>query len=246
MQVLAIEGDFAADGIVETHEEADDGGFSGAGCADDGMGFTGGDMHGDVVEDGGAFDVGEGDVFEFDFAFWYGGEGGLPFDHLGFGFEQVVDAVGAGEKSLELVEGFAEAGEGPEQALGHEHQNAIDADAEGAIESEPTADEQGAGESGEDAHADEGDECGGEFDSVLVSLAVVVADFGKPLGLAGFGGECFDGGDSADIGGEGAAEFADGFADDGVAGFEPLLIEHAAPDDDGDGDHGEGGDEQGC
>lgn len=78
----------------------------------------------------------------------------------------------------------------------------------------------------------------------MVGLAVIVTDFGESVGFARFGGEGFDGGDSADIGGEGAAQFADGFADFGVAGFESLLVIDTAPNDDGDGDHCEGGDEQ--
>lgn len=241
----AVEGDLPGNGIVEPEEEADDGGFSGAGGADNGVGFAGGDVHRNAFEDGGAFDVAECDVLEVDFALDGGGEEFLTFDHLGFGVEEVLYAVGTGEEALELVEGFAEGCEGPEEALGHEDENGIDSDAEGAIESEPSADEEGSGESGEDAHADEGDECGGELDGFLVGGAVFVAYGGEAFGFAGFGGEGFDCGDSAEVGGEGAAEPGDGFADFGVAGFESLLVEDAAPDDDGDWDHGKGGDEEG-
>lgn len=169
----------------------------------------------------------------------------MAFDHLGFGVEEILDAVGAGEEALELVEGFAEGGEGPEEALGHEDEDGIDSDAEGAIEGEPSADEEGSGEPGEDAHADEGDKCGGELDGFLVCGSVLVADGGEAFGFAGFGCEGFDGGDSAEVGGEGSAESGDGFTDFGVAGFETFLVEDAAPDDDGDWDHGEGGDEEG-
>lgn len=241
----AVEGDLPGNGIVEPEEEADNGGFSGAGGADDGMGFAGGNVHRNAFEDGGARDVAEGDVLEFDFALDGGGEVFLTFDHLGLGVEKVLDAVGTGEEALELVEGFAEAGEGPEEALGHEDEDGIDSDAEGAIEGEPSADEEGSGEPGEDSHADEGDKCGGELDGFLVGGAVFVADGGEAFGFAGFGGEGFDGGDSAEVGREGAAESGDGFADFGVAGFEPFLVEDAAPDDDRDWDHGEGGDEEG-
>lgn len=120
LEVVTIERDFAAERIVEPEQEADDGGFSGTGCPNDGVGFTGGDLHGDVIENIGAFDITEGDIFEFDFALDGVGEFGLALNHLGFGLQEVVDAVGAGEESLELIEGFAESGEGPEEALGHE------------------------------------------------------------------------------------------------------------------------------
>lgn len=182
----AIESDLAGKGIVEPEEEADNGGFSGAGGADDGMGFAGGNVHRNAFEDGGARDVAEGDVLEVDFALDRGGEGFLTFDHLGFGVEEVLDAVGAGEEALELVEGFAEAGERPEEPLGHEDEDGIDSDAESAIEGEPSADEEGAGEPGEDSHADEGDEGGGELDGFLIGGAVFVADGGEAFGFAGF------------------------------------------------------------
>lgn len=70
----AVEGDLAREGIVEPEEEADDGGFSGAGGADDGVGFAGGDVHRNALEDGGARDVAEADVLEFNFALDGGGE----------------------------------------------------------------------------------------------------------------------------------------------------------------------------
>jgi hypothetical protein len=58
-------------GIVEALDEVCDGGFAGAGEADDGDCFAGGDVEVYVAEDGvvGAGGVGECDVFEGDFAF---------------------------------------------------------------------------------------------------------------------------------------------------------------------------------
>ncbi len=158
-------------------------------------------MHGDAFENIGAFDISEGDILKFDIALDRFVQCGLTFHHFRFGLEQVVDAVGAGEESLELVEGFAEAGEWPEKALGHEDEHAIDTDFERAIEGEPAADKEGAGEPGEDSHADERYECGGELDRIFVGLAVIVADAGEALGFTRFGGKRFDGGDSADVGG---------------------------------------------
>ena len=43
--------------VVEAHHQGDDGGFAGAGVADDGGGFAGGDGEGDAAED--PFDVGD-------------------------------------------------------------------------------------------------------------------------------------------------------------------------------------------
>ena len=56
--VDAVDEDLAVLDVVEAHHEGDDGGFAGAGVADDGGGFAGGDGEGDAAED--PFDVGTG------------------------------------------------------------------------------------------------------------------------------------------------------------------------------------------
>ena len=49
--VDAVDEDLAALDVVEAHHEGGDGGFAGAGVADDGGGFVGLDGEGDVAED---------------------------------------------------------------------------------------------------------------------------------------------------------------------------------------------------
>ena len=58
--VDAVDEDLAVLDVVEAHHQRDDGGLAGAGVADDGGGFAGGDGEGDAAED--PFDVGESGV----------------------------------------------------------------------------------------------------------------------------------------------------------------------------------------
>ena len=55
--VDAVDEDLAGLDVVEAHHQRGDGGLAGAGVADDGGGFAGGDGEGDAAED--PFDVGE-------------------------------------------------------------------------------------------------------------------------------------------------------------------------------------------
>ena len=66
--VLAVDCDAAGLDIVEAEEEAEDGGFSAAGGADDGdfLACWNGEI--EVLEDRSVWTVAEGDFFEFDFA----------------------------------------------------------------------------------------------------------------------------------------------------------------------------------
>ena len=65
---LVVDEDVARAGIVEAGEEGDDGAFAGAAGADQGDHFARLDGKADVVEDGLADAVAEGDVAEFDLA----------------------------------------------------------------------------------------------------------------------------------------------------------------------------------
>ncbi len=65
---LAVDEDGAGGGVEQAWDEVDQGGFAGAGGAYDGEAGAGGDFEVDVLEDVGAFGVGEGEVAEGDCA----------------------------------------------------------------------------------------------------------------------------------------------------------------------------------
>ena len=60
-EVDAVEADCSGGDVVEAHHQAGEGGFAGAGVADDGDGLAGFDGEGDVFEN--PLDVGEGGEF---------------------------------------------------------------------------------------------------------------------------------------------------------------------------------------
>jgi hypothetical protein len=67
-EICAVDEDAAYGGRVERRDQADDGGFAGAGRADEGGHGAGLGGEGNAVEDFFAFFVGEADVFEIDAA----------------------------------------------------------------------------------------------------------------------------------------------------------------------------------
>ena len=144
-----------------------------------------------------------------------------------------------------MVEGLAEAGEGPEQALGEEDEGAVDADIEAAVGCLHAAEEEGGGEADQDDDADEGDEGGADGDGAAVALQVGFAVLAEAIAFEGLGGEAFDGGDAAEVVGEAGAEEANFLADVTVEGGEFALEEDGAPEDEGHGEHGHPGDSGG-
>jgi hypothetical protein len=115
------------------------------------------------------------------------------------------------------VQGLAERGERPEQALGHEHQHAVGADGQLAGLGERPAVDQRGDEAADDDHADERRERRAEADGGAVGRLVVLAELADAGDLAGLGVEALDGGDAAEVVGELSAQQAHALADDGVA-----------------------------
>jgi hypothetical protein len=112
----------------------------------------------DPVEHVGAIAVAEAHRSQADVAPYWCGEGRGTWGHGGLYGQQVEDSPGRGHATLIQVEGLTQVGEGPQQALGHEDQDRVDADLEATVEHQAPADEKRGGEPGEDGHADEGDE----------------------------------------------------------------------------------------
>ena len=156
--------------------------------------------------------------------------------------EQGEDATGGGPPALVEVEHRRDVGQRPQQALGHEDQHRVEADLEVAAQRRPAAEEQGAGEAGEDRHAHERDERRGGADRVGVGVAVGRRRALDALALAVLGGERLDGGDAAEVGAERAGQVGHRAADPVVERLEAPL-EDQGPDDD-QRDRQEGQDQQ--
>ena len=151
-------------------------------------------------------------------------------DHDGF-LEQAEDAGRGRAAALVEVEHLGDVGERPEQTLGHEDQDGVEADLEVAAQRRPAAEQQRAGEAGEDRHPHERDERGGRADRGRVGVAVGLGDLAHPVALAVLGGERLDRGDAGEVGAERAGQVGDGAADPDVERLEAAL-EDQRPDDD--------------
>ena len=184
----------------------------------------------------------EADVFEFDLAVHgFGVQRRFPIGEQGVGVQQVEGAVGGGHGALVEVEGVAQAGERPEQALGDEDQDGIDADRQRAGEGHLAAGDQDGDEAAHDEHTDERDEGRTERNGRAVGFAVAVAFDGDAPEFVGFGGEALDGGDAAQVVGKLTVERAHLRTDSGIARRKRALEADGTPDDEGHGQHGHPG-----
>ena len=98
--VAAVDADGALGGVVEAADEVDDGGFTGAGVADEGEHLAGLEVEVDAAQDVvGLAGVSEAYAFEGDAALGDGerGVGGLGVGHGGRGVEDVHDALAGRE-----------------------------------------------------------------------------------------------------------------------------------------------------
>ena len=162
-----------------------------------------------------------------------------PAADRGLHLEEPEDAPARRHRPLVEVEGLAEAGQRPEQALGHVHQDREQADLQVAAQGGPAADEQGHREPGEDRHADERDERARVADGRTVGVAVGLAVGGHPLDLAVLGRERLDGGDAAEVVGQRVGDPARRRPHHVVALLEGPLVAKRAHDDHRDGQEGQ-------
>ena len=184
----------------------------------------------------------EADIFEADLTIYFFRHPGMfPIGEQGVCIQQIEGAVGGGHGALVEIEGVAQAGERPEQALGDEDQDGIDADRQRAGERHLAAGDQDGDEAAHDEHADERDEGGTERNGRAVGFAVAVAFDGDAPQFVGFGGEALDGGHAAQVVGQLTVEHADLLTDSGIARRKRALEADGAPDDEGHGQHGHPG-----
>ena len=153
--------------------------------------------------------------------------------------EQAQDAGGRRAAALVEVEDLGDLGQRPEQALGHEDQHGVEADLEVAAQRRPAAEQQRAGEAGQDRHPHQRHERGRGADRVGVGLAVGQGDGRHAVALAVLGGERLDGRDAGDVGGERAGQVGDRGADPVVERLEATLEDERPDDDQRDRQEGE-------
>ena len=153
--------------------------------------------------------------------------------------EQGQDAGGRRAAALVEVEDLGDLGQRPEQALGHEDQHGVEADLEVAAQRRPAAEQQRAGEAGQDRHPDQRHERGRGPDRVGVGAAVGQGDGRHAVALAVLGGERLDGRDAGDVGGERAGQVGDRGADPVVERLEATLEDERPDDDQRDRQEGE-------
>ena len=110
--------------------------------------------------------------------------------------EQAEDAGRRRAAALVEVEDLGDLGQRPEQPLRHEDQHGVEADLEVAAQRRPAAEQQRAGEAGQDRHPHQRHERGRGADRVGVGPAVGQGDGGDAVALAVLGGERLDGGDA--------------------------------------------------
>ncbi len=243
-EVAAVEQDAAAPGIEEARDEGGEGAFPGAGGADEGDDFSGGDFQADTAQHGLAGLIAEGDVFKLDAALDGNERHGAGLVHeIVFCVKNFADALGAAGGALDGGGGVHDGGErlvkGGE--IGKEKENGAHAGVAGeglaAADPEDEARADGGGQANEELETElHVGQPGGGADGLA-------AGFGKGVVGGRLAGEGLNDGD----GGKGLlGDLVD-------AGFLGLLrgaepghrVGVKIEDDDHEGDDGEGEERQG-
>ena len=234
-----IDEDFAVIEFVEAGEEVNEGGFAGAGLADEGDGLASLGVERDVMEDGEGGGVSEANVFKFHIASDLGGIiwGGAAW--FCWGIEDFEDAFTGGAACLDeliegvefgdgIVEGADEPEDGDEIADGHLlMENGLAAEAD---------DEDGAA-SAEEAHGGIV-ECP-DFHDAEGGLAELMADGVEAGVFLVFADVGFDLANAREIIVEESVHRGGGFALESVAGGSGEGVEEGAGGEEGDGGEGE-------
>ena len=237
--VLAVEQHVAGPRVVEAQHEPQQRGLAGPRGADDRVRLPRRDDEVDAVQDVGAVGVAGSYAAELDATCHGSRQRGGPGRHGDRDVEETEDARGGGAAPLVEVEDLGHLGERPEQALGHEHQHGVEADLEVAAQGRPAAEQEGAGEAGEDRHPDERHEGGRRPDRLGVGLAVGLRHGRHPVTLAVLGGEGLDRRDAGDVGRQGARQVGDRRPHPVVERLETTLEDERPDDDQRDREEGE-------
>ena len=155
----AIEQDLALLQLVQAQQQPDDGALAGAGGADDAQGAAGWHLQIEALQQRLAAGIGEAQATEAQGAL-HGrrGQGAVATGDGDRRVEQIEYPLGGGHRPLVVVEGAAQAGERPEQALGDVHQEGIGADGDLTAPGLQPADHQDRQEGEQDREADQRDE----------------------------------------------------------------------------------------
>jgi hypothetical protein len=145
--------------------------------------------------------------------------------------EQAQDAPRRGHGALVEVGDFGKPRHRPEQALGQEDEQAIGADLHLAGQRQPAADQEGGEKAGQDRHADDRDEGGGDADRRPVRLDITEAFLGQRRRLARLGAKGADGLEALQVGGKPRAKTAGAGAHRVVARLRAALEPEGAGND---------------
>ena len=146
------------------------------------------------------------------------------------GVEQLHHPVGGGHAPLVVVEGAAEGGERPEQALGDEHQKAVAAHGDHALPGLQSADHQDRQEGEEDREPDQGDEGGRDANGSAIAEPVGLTFFLQSLLFPGLGGIALDREHAPQVVGQQARHIAGLLSHLAVAGRQSVLELQGAPE----------------
>ena len=160
-------------GVVETGDEADQRGFSGAGGAYDREAGAGGDVQVDVVQDCGRVGVGEGEIAELDVARDGRVGGGGSVGDGGLLLEEFVDADDGGGAALEEVDDPADGDHGPGELHHVDVEGGELADGDAVGDDLVAADEEGDHEREAEDELERGPEHGHEADEIEAALDVL-------------------------------------------------------------------------
>ena len=141
--VGAVDGDAAGLDVPHAGQEVGNGGFAGAGVADDGHGFARLDGEGEVLQDRLVLDVGEVNILELDAPFHRGWQtaGAFVGDAV-FGVDEVEDALAPGHGRLHDGELFGEVHDRLVELLHQVYIGDHDAEADGGFDDHLSAEVQ--------------------------------------------------------------------------------------------------------
>ena len=116
----------------------------------------------------------------------------IPAGNRNRRIQQIQYPGGRGHGPLVVVEGAAQGGEGPEQALGDEHQEAVGAHGNDPLPSLKTTNHEDGQKGKQDGKANQGNKRCREADGPPVAEPIGLAVLGESAQLPGFGGIALD------------------------------------------------------
>ncbi len=229
--VPAVEQHLARPRVVEPQDEPQQRGLARPGGAHDRMRLPGGDDQVHPAQDVGALAVAGTHPDHLDAAAHRLRQGLVPRGDGQRRLDEGEDARGRRPAALIEVEHMGDVGQRPQQPLGHEDQHRVQAELQLAVERHPAAQQQRAGEAGQDRHADQRHERRRGADRVDVGLPVGRRHRGHPVPLPILGVERLDGRDPGQIRRQDRRQLGHRRPDVEVQRLQPALEEQGSSDD---------------